>query len=233
MRRPIKIILIIVGILLLESPSMASKPISDPIEIYGGEIYFDVFRKGDKVGYHSVKFSKGVGNLIVHIAFGIEIDFLFLTAYQFKYLSESRWVNGQLDHLKASVDDDGDEFVVTANRHNQLIYVMSENKTFETPAPILPTNHWNASVLTHKRVLNTLTGQVNTVSITAQGIETVTTEFGPIQATRYAYSGDLDNEVWYDEAGRWVKMRFKARDGSIIDYVCKRCQGKASIKVSR
>ena len=44
-------------------------------------------------------------------------------------------------------------------------------------------------------------------------------------ATRYAYTGDLDNEVWYDDVGRWVKMRFKGRDGSTIDYVCRRCQG--------
>jgi len=32
-------------------------------------------------------------------------------------------------------------------------------------------------------------------------------------------------EVWYDDWGRWVKMQFASRDGTKIDYVCKRCQG--------
>ena len=46
-------------------------------------------------------------------------------------------------------------------------------------------------------------------------------------ATRYAYSGDLKADVWYDDAGRWVKLRFRGRDGSVIEYVCRRCQGPA------
>jgi hypothetical protein len=106
------------------------------------------------------------------------------------------------------------------------------NGKFNTPAPIFPTNHWNVDVVNHTLVLNTLTGLLNTVSITAQGSETIPTENGPINATRYSYSGDLKNEVWYDNEGRWVKMRFEASDGSIIDYVCKRCQSKALVKVS-
>ena len=96
----------------------------------------------------------------------------------------------------------------------------------KTKSPLFPTNHWNAGVLGQTRVLNTLTGKINNVSILSKGIETVSTENGPIKATRYVYSGDLDNEVWYDDLGRWVKMRFKASDGSTINYVCKSCQKK-------
>jgi len=53
----------------------------------------------------------------------------------------------------------------------------------------------------------------------------VETERGDVFATHYVYSGELDTEVWYDDEGRWVKMRFKGRDGSTIEYVCRRCQG--------
>jgi hypothetical protein len=55
--------------------------------------------------------------------------------------------------------------------------------------------------------------------------EFVDTERGPVMATRYAYHGDLETEVWYDDFGRWVKMRFAGRDGSTIEYVCTLCQG--------
>ena len=61
----------------------------------------------------------------------------------------------------------------------------------------------------------------------------VATERGPVMATRYAYSGELQTEVWYDECGRWVKMRFAGRDGSIIDYVCRQCQGGGARKVQQ
>jgi hypothetical protein len=74
---------------------------------------------------------------------------------------------------------------------------------------------------------------LNKVLIIAQGSEIIPTENGLIKAKRYTYSGDLNNEVWYDNEGRWVKMRFKASDGSIIDYVCKLCQGKGTVSLSQ
>jgi hypothetical protein len=233
LRCVINLILMITGILFSSGQSLASNTIVDPIKLYGDEIYFDVFREGDKVGYHSVKFIKDDGKITVQIAFSIEIDFLFLTAYRFKYLSEAKWVEGQLDYLKASVDDDGEEFEVIANRQNQLIYVVGTNETFNTTAPLYPTNHWNPGVIKQTRVLNTLTGLLNKVLIIAQGSEIIPTENGLIKAKRYTYSGDLNNEVWYDNEGRWVKMRFKASDGSIIDYVCKLCQGKGTVSLSQ
>ena len=60
------------------------------------------------------------------------------------------------------------------------------------------------------------------------GSETVMTENGPVTATRYRYSGELETEVWYDDAGRWVKLRFKGREGTPIAYKCRRCQGGAT-----
>lgn len=233
MRCIVNLIVIITGLLIFSSRSLAINTIADPIKLYGDQIYFDVFREGDKVGYHSVKFFKGDGSITVRIEFSIEIDFLFLTAYQFKYLSEAKWIEGQLDYLKASVDDDGEKFKVIANRQDQLIYVVGTNKTFNTAAPIFPTNHWNSGVLTQTNVLNTLTGLLNKVLIVPQGIETIPTESGLIKAKRYTYTGDLDNEVWYDNEGRWVKMRFKASDGSIIDYICKLCQGETTDSLSQ
>ena len=233
MRCVIVLFLIFIGLFLPTSQTLSQSTLMDPIKLYGEEIYFDVFRKGDKVGSHIVKFSRDNGSTIARISFNIEIDFLFLTAYQFKYLSEAKWVKGQLDYLKVSVDDDGEEFELIANRKDQMINVIGTNETFSTPIPIYPTNHWNSGVLNETLVLNTLTGLLNKVSIVAQDNENIPTEKGIIKAMRYTYSGDLNNEVWYDDEGRWVKLRFKASDGSIIEYVCKRCQGEFSVKASQ
>ena len=99
------------------------------------------------------------------------------------------------------------------------------DEAFTVDLPLFPTNHWNAQVLGQDRVLSTLTGRVNEVRIQPQGRETVATERGDLPATRYTYTGDLETEIWYDDAGRWVKMRFEGRDRSTIEYVCRRCQG--------
>lgn len=36
--------------------------------------------------------------------------------------------------------------------------------------------------------------------------------------------GDLRTTVWYDDRGRWVKRRLRGRDGSTVNYACRRCQ---------
>ena len=200
--------------------------------LYGNEIHFDVYREGDRVGFHRVRFTEDEGTLNVRSTFNLKIDFLFFSVFQYRYLSNARWVDGHLEHIIVSVNDDGDEIQMTASRRGDSVHGVGPNGNFTTASPIFPTNHWNAAVIGQTRVLNTLTGRVNTVAITAQEVDTVPTENGSIQATRFAYSGDLDNEVWYDDEGRWVKMRFTGRDGSTIEYVCSRCQGTVASKAA-
>lgn len=200
----------------------------EPLAVYGDKILFDVYRGDSKAGFHRVKFTKKGEKLGVESKFRLKIDFLFFTAFQYDYQSTATWANGQLRSLYATIDDDGNLFSVLAVRKLNLFRLNGPDGEIRVEAPLYPTNHWNPAVLEQAQVLNTLTGQINKVQIKAQNRETVITENGRIEATRYAYSGDLETEVWYDDAGRWVKMRFKARDGSTINYVCRRCQGPSS-----
>ena len=206
---------------------------SNPLLLYGPAIDFDVFREGDKVGFHQVRFERDGKDLIVSSMFQLEIEFLFFAAYNYLYQSEARWRDGQLVSLKADVNDDGKPSYVEAVREDKRMAVTIGDERLTVESPLFPTNHWNASVLPQSRVLNTLTGRINNVEIEPRGREEVATESGDVPATRFAYTGDLGAEVWYDDAGRWVKLRFEARDGSVIDYVCRRCQGLAVNQAGR
>jgi hypothetical protein len=191
---------------------------SDPIALYGGLLDFAVYRDGDLAGSHRVNFERAGDSVIVTGRFELDVEILFFRAYRFDYVSVGRWR-----------DDNGAKSSVRASRTADGFSVEGPQGSLRTPAPLYPTNHWNAAVLGETRVLNTLTGRINKVSIDRTGQETVTTERGPVRATRYVYEGELRTEVWYDDAGRWVRMRFQARDGSTIDYACRRCQGAAAI----
>lgn len=205
----------------------------DPFALYGPEIRFDVTRNAEKVGSHRVRFDGSPRDLTVRSDFSLKIDLLFVTVFEYAYRSEGRWRQGRLERLNASVDDDGQRSVLSVEPDGQRFRVSSGGEAFSVAAPLFPTNHWNAAVTSENRVLNTLTGKVNKVRIVRKARELVETERGMILANRYAYTGDLETEVWYDDAGRWVKMRFRGRDGSVIDYVCRRCQGGASPRVQK
>jgi hypothetical protein len=44
-----------------------------------------------------------------------------------------------------------------------------------------------------------------------------------VEATHYKYEGEIQNDVWYDAEGRWVRMKFLGDDGSAIEFRCRKC----------
>lgn len=220
------------ALMLLAMPAAAA-PV-DPLRLYGEEILFDVYRKGEQVGQHSTRFRDTGAGIAVDSDFSLAVTFFGITFYRFAYSCQSLWTDGMLRRMTATVNDDGDNSAMEVVAEGDVLTIRTTAKvaapeSYSTPLPLYPTNHWNVGVLTQDRVLNTLTGRVNEVTITPMGREAVESAQGPIMATRYAYSGELEKtDVWYDDDGRWVKMRFAARDGSMVEYVCRSCQGTGS-----
>jgi len=195
----------------------------NPLIVYGDEIVFDVMRNGETIGEHIVTFLPTEEGLSVHSRLRIDIKFLGLTVYKYRYVSRSIWGGGRLLYLNASVDDDGKRHNVNVKHLNGRLHITGPaGPKFASPNAF-PTNHWNVSVLRSDHVINTITGKLNRVNIERVGDTTVTTNAGPRDATHYRYTGDLVADVWYDLMGRWVKLRFGAKDGSVVEYMCKRC----------
>ncbi len=211
---------ILFGLLTAAAPAAAD---IDPVALYGGDLQFDVLRNGDVVGEHNVQFALSGRDLTVDARFELEIRILFFPAYRYAYQSTSVWRDGRLVRLDALTDDDGSVSEVAARAEDGRVRIRGRDGTEWGDPSLIPTDHWNADVLGSDTVLNTITGEVSRVSIRDMGEETLPTATGTCQARRYAYSGDLETEVWYDPDGRWVGMRFQGKDGSTIDYRCRRC----------
>lgn len=216
--------------LLLVCGAVASGPdlterAADPLSLYGPTVDFNVFREGEKVGFHRVRFERSGEELIVASTFELEIRVLFFTAFRYLYQSEGRWRSGPLVRLRADVNDDGRSSFTEAVLEDERMMVTNGDGGVVVDGLLFPTNQLNIAVLPETRVLNTLMGRINSVRVEPRGRETVLTEWGDVTAPRYAYTNDLGTEVWYDDARRWVKLRFKGRDGPTIEYLCRPCQG--------
>lgn len=193
------------------------------LSAYTGDLSFDILRNDKPVGSHSVTFEPNGDTVTVRTKSKIEIDFLVFTAYRFTYTSESRWASDKMISLSARTDDDGEVTTVEAAKDGTVLRVSGSGGAYETTPPIFPTDHWHKGVIGSTEVLNTITGRIADVKIVDKGWSRVELPDGPVTARHYAYTGDLLTEVWYDGRGRWVAMRFKARDGSTIRYVCSSC----------
>lgn len=203
----------------LSDPAAESQAL-DPRDLYGSELLFGVYRDGTRVGEHRVSFGEDGNAIVVDVRFNVNVRFLGFSAYRYVYTATERWQDGRLVALAAETDGNGDISRVSAVEVGDRLHIRGPAGGVEAAAGTFATNHWNPGVLTEDTVINTITGRLSQVRIVERGTEEVRVNGAVVAARRFVYTGDLDNEVWYDRDGRWVKMRFRAEDGSTIEYVC-------------
>ncbi len=193
-------------------------------DIYGSKIEFDVLRDGAVVGEHITRFEETGDRLVVMSSMKVELKLLFMPVYSFDYKAREVWKRNNLLSLNVTVYDDGESKAFSGEKEGDKFVVTGNGNPYALPAAIYTTNHWNSGVISQEKVLNTLTGKLNQVMIKPQGMETISIRGGDMEAARYDYTGELrDTSVWYDQSGRWVKLEFKAEDGSTISYRCRNC----------
>ena len=192
--------------------------------LYGGDLEFEIRRNGAPIGRHTVRFTTEAGGLRAEAASDLTVRFLGIPFYRMRYRSISDWQDGQLVRLDARSDDNGAVQVVRASRDGDLLRIEGSNGPATAPAALPISDHFHPGVIGTGQLLNTITGRLNRVQMVAEAREAVETGGDARrEATRYAYRGELEAHVWYDDAGRWVGLQFQGRDGSTVRYVCRRC----------
>lgn len=221
MRKSLSAGIVLVG-LVAPWPGSAAEP-ADPLALYGPFATYDILRNGEIVGEHRIDFDRRDDQLWVESRSDIEVPFLFMTAYDFTYRATSVWDGGKLLKLEAVTDDDGSRTEIVAERQAGDLLITGPDGRNLTDPLFSVSEHWSESFIETNRQLNTITGEVNRISVTPLPTAFIPTSTGIAQANRYRLSGDLSLETWYDDDGRWLGMRFAARDNSTIEYRCRTC----------
>ena len=201
-------------------------PDVDPLTLCGSEAIYDVYRKGKKIGEHHVTFERNaIGDINVKVRINLQVSVLFIKrAYTFDYNSEEIWRDQQVVSMAAFTNDNGKVTNTSAMLQDGVFKITGSRSNIVANSWVVPTNHWNRGQVEASVLLNTLNSRLAEVKVENKGFENVVVAGGTVAAERFLYTGDLrDIDSWYDRSGRWVKMRFKAKDGSYIEYVCRKC----------
>ena len=185
----------------------------------GDVIRFEVLRQGKPFGFHQVSFGRDAeGRLTARTEVDLKAGLGPVTFFRYRLDATEVWQDGQLVSLKGEVKDDGNKGSVTARRVGDALAVKGTVYDGAAPAGILPPSHWNPGQANATQLLSTEDGEIIDVSVSERGRETVMVAGEPVEATRYLMDSDIDVDLWYDDAGRWVKLSFTAR-GQEIEYV--------------
>lgn len=190
--------------------------------LYPNGIQFDVTRNGDKVGDYTTTFAQKDSQLTVSSKLQIKLKWMGILPYHYQYQSSEVWDDDGLLSINIAIKENTDTRTIVATRTDATTFSVDDNQKGKSTLDgfSFTTNHYNANVIHTKQIFNTLTGTINNIEITQDTSEIVDMDDNLINAGRYNYTGDLkDTSVWYDKKGRWMKLSFINKDGSIIEFV--------------
>lgn len=210
--KPAAILLAVLPILLAGAPAFALG--------HGvGTLHFEVLRDGSPIGTHILRFREEGDTLTVENEVRIAVTIAFITVYRYEQDRTETLRDGRIVAFHNRTDDDGAVTEVTGHAVEGGIEVIGPEVRHTVPADMILTGYWDHETVDRNRLLDAGDGTVLEIAVAAGGLETVEAWGREVEARRYAVTGDMEKELWYDAAGIWVHMRQVARDGSIIEYL--------------
>lgn len=189
------------------------------LELPSESLSFAVLRNGDPVGTHTVRFQPQPDGFSVAIDTNVVVKMAMIPVYRFEHHGQEVWRGDQLVGLSSTTNDDGTRHTLKVKGGAAGLEVNGDGNSARLPGAVLPASLWNRATTGQGVLMNTLDGHAMNVRVSDLGDDTVTAHGQPRRARHYAITGDLPRELWYDDHGTLVQVRFKAKDDSDIRYV--------------
>ncbi|MCC7426291.1 MAG: hypothetical protein IT557_05270 [Alphaproteobacteria bacterium] len=180
---------------------------------------FAVLRNGARIGQHTVALSRAAETTTVEIRADIAVGIGPFVLYRYAHQVRETWRAGALQRFESETNDDGTRYRILAERRPEgLVIEGAASGRVLLPANALPLTHWNKDCLSVP-VFHPQTGEALAARVEPRGQEAVALASGrTVTASRYAISGDVVLESWYDPARVWTALTARGRDGSLIEY---------------
>lgn len=201
----------------------------NPIAVYGREVHYEVFRDQKKIGKHVLVFDQGGDTLLVTAKSTLVVRLLGVPVYRYTYSAKEIWVDGKLASVESEIRDNRKKpRLIKAEVRGRVLEVTDRGSSRLLPLVEYASSHWHPGALSASRMFHTTHGRVRNVRIDNLGLDRIALQGSDgstkvVDTTQYKISGGFSAELWYDKSNRWVRLRFKADDGSEIDYKCSSC----------
>ena len=193
--------------------AIAGFPFAPPL----GRFIYTITRDGDPIGTQKLDFvADGDNQLTVITDVEIDVRMLGLSFYTFTQHIEEKWQDGILQAISSNTLDDGEERNVDLHRKGDRLQGKYNTKNRDVPGDLIPSTLWHPDAIKQRTVLDTVRARQHQVTVTDKGEGTLVLPVGEVAARHFAFTGELNRDVWYGPDGVILKAEMKAKDGSII-----------------
>lgn len=182
------------------------------------DIDFKVYRDGDEIGHHRVRFASEGDDIIAHVDIELAVTFAGFRVFHYHHASRETWSGGRLIAIESATNNDGDAMRLSLRRVGDALQIDGSKYQGPGAGSLVPTSYWFLDTVRQSQIIDTQNGRIFPCDIKLIGRESVEAGGRMVEATRYTLSEQLTMNLWYDDQGNWVKTSFES-DGSLIDYV--------------
>ena len=202
--------LLVIACLLL--PGSAALACADPPEGAEYAIHHETY---GEVGRHVIAFSCDGDHLVVETTIEGEVKVLMFPLFKRDGTYREVWRGDRLIAFDSHIVDNGEVYEVRARAEGGHTVIDGRRGRIEAPPTIVSNHPWNHEVIERTLLFDTQRGRLQEVEITPTGREFITVAGREVEAQKYRITGDLQRELWYDDAGNWLKSRLE-HDGAKI-----------------
>ena len=181
---------------------------------------FEVSLDDRKIGYHTFTVSEEGDRRVLETEAAFDVKLLFVTAFRYRHTNVEVWDDGCLESINARTNSNGELFEVSGRRKADRLAIVRTNGDDELEECVRTFAYWDPAVLEADRLLNSQTGEYESVSVIEEGNDTVDVEGVPVAARRFTLStegGDI--KLWYSEdMSCWLALEAPAKGGRTIRY---------------
>ena len=180
---------------------------------------FKVFLGKDEIGRQRFDVSSEGDRTQVRVDAQFTVKFLYITVYTYRHTNVETWEGTCLREIRAETDDNGDSFFVHGIFRNGQLQVQTKAGNWIGEGCIKTFAYWNPEWIKGERLLNSQTGEHQSVSILAVGEETIPVQGIPTRAIhRRIVTDKFAVDLWYTLSGRWVALQSTTKKGDTLRY---------------
>ncbi|MEH6556214.1 MAG: DUF6134 family protein [Oceanicoccus sp.] len=182
---------------------------------------FKVFLDQREIGFHDFRVTTSGEQLRMETTAEFDVKILFFNAYSYRHNNVELWNEDCLTSINSTTDANGDDFIVNGVADNDHFVVSDGSGTESLPNCIQTFAYWNPEFLNSSNLLNSQTGELESVSITFEAEDVVQVNGTAISAHRYLIDAKTaEITLWYSsEDARWLALQSVDGEGRKIRYV--------------
>jgi Family of unknown function (DUF6134) len=175
----------------------------------GQEVYKVDHETYGEIGRHVITFSCQGEDLLVETKISGKVTMLSLPIYTLDGSYREIWRRDRLISFESRVNDNGEQFEVSARAEGDQMVIDRRRGVIEAPATIVSDHPWNFAVLDRPLLFDARRGKLRHVQVKPAGEETLVIGGREVAAKKYQMTGDLERLLWYGEDGSWLQSQLE------------------------